>query len=46
MRQEAENDQALLRRAQENAKQLLKQYIVNTGKEMGLNLSVKWVEKS
>lgn len=46
MRQEAENDQALLRRAKENAKLLLERYIINTGKEMGLNLSVNWVEKT
>lgn len=44
MRQEAENDENLLRRAKENAKLLLERYIVNTGKEMGLDLSVKWVE--
>ena len=46
MRQEAENDQNLLRRAKENAKLLLERYIINTGKEMGLNLSVNWVEKT
>ena len=44
MRQEAENDQALLRRAKENAKLLLERYIVNTGAGMGLRLSVRWVD--
>jgi len=46
MRQEAENDQNLLRRAKENAKLLLERYIINTGKEMGLNFSVNWLEKT
>ena len=43
MRQEAENDQSLLSRARNNAKLLLKQYIVNTGKEMGIDYTVKWI---
>ena len=45
MRQEADNDQTLLKRAKENAKLLLERYIINTGNEMGLNLSVNWVDK-
>lgn len=44
MRQEAENDQALLRRAKNNAKILLERYIVNLGKEIGVDYSVNWVE--
>lgn len=44
MRQEAENDLALLRRARNNAKIILERYIINLGKEMGANLSVKWNE--
>lgn len=44
MRQEAENDQSLLRRSRENAKLLLERYIVNTGKQMGANYSVKWID--
>ena len=43
MRQEAENDQSLLTRSKENARYLLQQYIINSGKEMGLNLTVKWL---
>ena len=45
MRQEAENDQTLLRRAKENAKLLLERYIINTGKEMGIDFTVQWIEK-
>ena len=44
MRQEVENDQTLLRRAKNNAKILLEQYIVNLGKEMGVEYSINWVE--
>lgn len=44
MRQEAENDQSLLRRSKENAKLLLERYIVNTGKQMGANYTVKWID--
>ena len=44
MRQEAENDQSLLRRSRENAKLLLEKYIVNTGKQMGANYNVKWID--
>lgn len=44
MRQEAENDQALLRRAKNNAKILLERYIVNLGKEMGIDYSINWVD--
>lgn len=45
MRQEAESDQTLLKRAKENAKLLLERYIINTGREMGADLSVHWIEK-
>lgn len=44
MRQEAEKDASLLKRAKENAKVLLERYVINTGKEVGLKLSVKWSE--
>lgn len=44
MRQEAENDQALLRRAKNNAKILLERYIVNLGKEMGVEYFINWVD--
>ena len=45
MRQEAENDQTLLKRAKENAKILLERYIINIGKELGTTYSVVWIEK-
>ena len=45
MRHEAENDQALLRRAKNNAKILLEQYILNLGREMGVKYTIHWVEK-
>lgn len=44
MRQEAENDQSLLRRSKEIAKLLLMRYIINTGKQMGANYTVKWID--
>lgn len=46
MRQEAENDQALLGRAKNNAKILLERYIVNLGKAMGVDYSINWVDNS
>ena len=46
MRQEAENDQDLLIRAKDNAKLILERYIINTGKEMGKEYSVKWLDSS
>ena len=45
MRQEAENDQDLLIRAKDNAKLILERYIINPGKEMGKEYSVKWLDK-
>ena len=45
MRQEAERDRAMLLRAKENAKLLLQRFIVNTGKEIGVDLSVRWITK-
>lgn len=44
MRQEAENDQALLRRAKNNAKLLLENYIINLGKAVGVEYTINWVE--
>ena len=45
MQQEAENDQDLLIRAKNNAKLILEKYIINTGKEMGKDYSVKWLDE-
>lgn len=44
MRQEAEQDQSLLRRAKNNAKILLEHYLVTLGKEMGAAYTVRWVD--
>ena len=44
MRQEAEGDQALLRKAKDNAKLLLERYILAYGKETGADLSVSWLD--
>lgn len=43
MQEEAENDQSQLNRAKTNAKILLEQYITNTGKVIGMDYTVKWV---
>jgi len=42
MRQEAENNSSLLKRAKDNAKVLLERYVVETGKETGMELKVHW----
>jgi len=42
MRKEAENDQVLLKKAKDNVKQLLEQYVINTGDQIGRKYSVKW----
>lgn len=44
MREEAENDKTLLKRAKNNAKLLLERYIINTGKEMGVDYLVNWID--
>ena len=44
MKQEAGNDQVILRQARENAKELLKQYVLNIGNLVGKQYKVKWVE--
>lgn len=44
MRQEAENDTSMLTRARNNAKLLLERYIIDTGKMMGVDYSVRWID--
>lgn len=44
MKQEAANDQALLKRAKANAKLLIERYFINIGKELGVNYSINWLE--
>lgn len=46
MRQEAESDQALLRKARNNAKLLLERYIVNLGRETGKTYTVRWTDRA
>ena len=43
MREQAESDQALLSRAKNNAKILLEQYVINIGRGIGVDYSVKWI---
>lgn len=43
MRLQAENDTRLLKRATNNAKKLIEQYIINIGNEMGQSYTVKWL---
>ena len=43
MREDAANDQALLTRAKNNARILFEQYVKETGKGMGVDYSVKWI---
>lgn len=44
MKEEAANDQTLLKRAKENAKLFLERYIVAVGNQMGTALSVRWID--
>ena len=44
MRRQAEEDRALLRRAKENAKRIIENYIVKTGEEMGVVYTVSWIQ--
>ena len=43
MQEEAENDSKILKKAKENAKLLLKQFIINICKEMNIDYSIKWI---
>lgn len=42
MKESAAKDSNILYQAHENAKKLLKEYVISLGKEMGLDLTVKW----
>lgn len=44
MKEEAENDRVLLQRAKNNAKLILERYIINIGKGMGKDYTVKWID--
>ena len=43
MREEAENDSAILNQAKENARDLLEYNIVNAGTQVGKEYTVKWI---
>lgn len=45
MRQAAEEDSSIFSQAQDNAKELLKQYIVRVGKELGKKYTVEWIDE-
>ena len=45
MKEEAQKDEVILGRAKENAKELIKQYIVNIGKLTGENYTVRWLKE-
>lgn len=44
MKEEAENDQALMKRAKENVKALLEKYITNLGDGSGVQYKVNWID--
>ena len=43
MRECAESDTSILNAAHRNAKELLKQYIINVGEQIGQNYTVEWI---
>lgn len=45
MEKNAVNDSSILNQAKNNAKKLLKEYIVNVGKQIGKEYEVKWLNK-
>ena len=44
MKENANSDTSLLNQARNNAKELLKRYVVNVGKQIGQNYTVEWLE--
>ncbi len=46
MKEEAQNDTAILNRAKNNAKKLIEQYIVNVGDQIGESYTVKWMDET
>lgn len=45
MEENASSDTRLLNQARNNAKELLKRYVVNVGKQIGQNYTVEWIEE-
>lgn len=44
MRANVEADAGILKQAKDNAKELLKQYIINVGEQIGQEYTVEWIE--
>lgn len=44
MRENAESDESLLKQAHSNAKELIKQYVLNVGEQIGQKYTVEWIE--
>ena len=45
MKEEANSDKIILKQARDNAKELVKQFIINTGNLFGKTYTVKWVDE-
>lgn len=45
MKQDAENDTSIFLQAKNNAKELLKNYVINVGEQIGQQYTVEWIEK-
>ena len=46
MRTNAESDNNILTQAKNNAKELIKQYVINVGKQIGKEYKVEWIDES
>lgn len=46
MRTNAESDNNILTQAKNNAKELIKQYVINVGKQIGKEYKVEWINES
>lgn len=44
MKEEAQSNGSILSQAQNNAKELLKQYVINVGKQMNKQYTVQWID--
>lgn len=46
MKNNAQNDTSILKQAHDNAKELLKQYVIRVGEQMGQTFTVEWISES
>mgnify|MGYP002622998191 FL=1 len=44
MKEEAQSNGSILSQAQNNAKELLKQYVINVGKQMNKQYTIQWID--